>query len=729
MADKQVVTFSHREGSSGVWALAAGRALLQETALGDCTMGFKRIGTRLYLTFAVVILGGTLAGGIVWYQIDLLRATSMRVSGELWPKTQVANRIIDNVNNNGRAMLSLMYLTDADEMKRSVSQMTEASKELTGLYAQLDAGTSNGAGKALLEEIKKKRAEYVASRKSAIDLALAGNNEMARERLIGETIPLQKAYLQSLNELISMQGEAMDTSVAEVGDIGHRAIGTIATVGGISFLVLTFMAAFLTRSIAHPLNKAVRIADSVARGQLDNEIPAGLGGETGELFDSLQKMQGKLGEILREIQDSSLNMGQSAFHIAAVSDEIAKVSKQQQESSGQVAQAMTQMHEFSSSVQSQAVEASARSREVETFAQEGIDNLRQNMVSMEETTVEVRRAAGEIEDLARSAKEIDNIVNTIKEIANQTNLLALNAAIEAARAGEEGKGFAVVAGEVRKLAMRTTNSAKEANNLVGQVSGKIHQVAGTMDVVVKKVDITREWTRNTAAGIEGMAGNAVITANANQGISETSIRQVEQFDVLHLKLGSLEATLKDSQIKVESTAAIGYDLRTITDRLSGLMQGFSFQSRSLIDQRQNERRSAPRAPNRLRIVLRQGDVEYEALTVDFSMTGTQLLTRRSANDKLPVELLVYVPYEDMEAFKNQDPIRISGRIVWQCQDGPNYKCGIHYDKIGSASRELMQKCFRYFGKNSEFEVFPPLNPPPRLGAKGPDFRTSERMTA
>lgn len=666
-------------------------------------MRLERIGTRLYLAFAVVILFGGLVTGIVWYQIDQLQAISMHISSNIWPKTQVANRIIDNVNNNGRAVLSLMYLKDTNEIKRSVSQMSESSKELTGLYAQLDAGTTDAAGKALLDEIKKRRADYVASRKKAIDLALAGNNEEARDKLIQETIPLQKIYLQSLYALIATQGKAMDSSVGDVGRIGRKVIELITIIGGFSFLLQALMATLLTRSITRPLHKAVAIADSVAHGKLDNEIEEGQGGETGELLDSLKLMQTKLGEILREIQDSSLNMGQSAFHIAAVSDEIAKVSMQQQESSGQVAEAMTQMHEYSSSVQNQAAEASERSREVETFAKTGIDNLHQNMRSMEETTVEVRRAASEIEDLARSAREINSIVNAIKEIASQTNLLSLNAAIEAARAGEEGKGFAVVAGEVRQLAKRTTNSAKEVNDIVEQVSGKIRQVASTMDVVVNKVDVTREWARTTAVGIEGMAGNAVMTANANQGISETSLRQVEQFDVLHLTLGSLEATLKDNRIKVESTATIGHNLRTVTDRLNSLMQGFSFDKDTLIDQNQYEGRRAPRADNRLRMVLTQGEMQYEALTLDFSMTGAQLLTRYSINEKMPVQLSLYVPDEDMEAYEKQEPVRLSGRVVWQRKDGRDYRCGIKYDEISSANQPLMQKCFDYFGKKPEFD--------------------------
>ena len=520
-------------------------------------MDLKRIGTRLYVTFAFGILSSTVVCGIVWHQIEKMQATSLLVSNSLWPKTQTVDRIIDNENNNGRAILSLMYLTDTEEMKRSVSQMNDASKGLNELYAQLDTVTTDAAGKSLLEKMKKNRWSYDVSRKSAIDLALAGNKELAKDKLIRETIPLQKAYLKSLYELIALQGNDMNTSVAEVVQICNWVLEMIAVCGGFGFIALIVMAVVLARSISAPINRAVKIAESVAHGQLDNVIPTGLGGEAGELFDSLKVMQAKLSEILREIQDSSLNMGQSAFHVAAVSDEIAAVGKQQQDSSEEVARAMTQMHEVSSSIQSQAVEASARSREVETFAQEGIENLHQSIHSMEETTVEVRRAASEIEDLSRSAQEINRIANAIKEIANQTNLLALNAAIEAARAGEEGKGFAVVAGEVRKLAMRTTNSAKEVNDIVEQVSGKILQVTNTMDVA-EKAEITRELARNTATGIEGMAGNAVITAKANQGISETSLLQVEQFDVLHMTLGCMVATQKDSQIKVESVGTIGH---------------------------------------------------------------------------------------------------------------------------------------------------------------------------
>jgi len=520
------------------------------------------------------------------------------------PRRWVANRIIDNVNKNGRSVLALMFLTNKDEIQSSVSQMSDASRELTGLYSELDAKTTDDAGKKLLDVIKNRRGDYVASRKKSVDFAVAGYKEQAMEVLTQETIPFQKIYLQVLYQLIDAQGKAMDDSVANVNKVGRRAIELVAVFGLISISAAIAMAIFLTRSITEPLSRAVVIAQSVSQGQLNNEIRVDSRGETGELLSALRVMQEKLADIMRQIHDGSLNMGQSALHVATISKEIAEANHEQARRSGEVSTAMTQMHQISSTVQSQAVEAANRSREVETLAKDGIENLRHNIQAMDETTVEVRRAATEIQDLGQSAKRINSIVNTIQEIASQTSLLALNAAIEAARAGEEGRGFAVVAGEVRKLAVRTTDSAKEVREIVEQVSGKILQAGTTMNVVVGKVDVTQEGARSTANIIEVMAGNAVITADANQEMSATSRQQNEQFTHLSESLNTLEDTLKGSRLKVEGTMAIGHDLRLISERLSKIMSSFTFETKSRIAH--EYKRESPRPARSKQAAYRAG---------------------------------------------------------------------------------------------------------------------------
>ena len=665
-------------------------------------MSLDRIGNRIYVAFAVVIFFGGLVAFVSWSQISSMRKTAARIANEFWPKTLIANRIIDNVNDNGRSMLAIVYMTDKDDITASESKLDAASDALTGLYAQLDEKTTDEAGKKLLEAIKRYRSDYVTSCKKAIGLALAGNNEQAQNVLLSETIPIRRDYLQSLDQLIEEQGKALQDSVARVDQVSKRAVELVALFGFISFAAAIGMAIFLTRSITGPLGRAVMVAQSVSEGHLDNEILIDSRGETGDLLIAFKSMQEKLNDVMCQIRDSSLNMGQSALHVATLSKEIAEANQEQERRSVAVSTGMTQMHAISSSMQSQAADAASRSREVETLAQDGIENLRRNIHAMDETTLEVRRAATEIQELEQSAQRINDIASTIQEIASQTNLLALNAAIEAARAGEQGRGFAVVAGEVRILAVRTTDSAKEVTEIVKQVSDKIQQAGATMNVVVSKVDVTQEGARSAAEIIEGMATCAVVTAGANQEMSATSCNQNEQFTQLSKSLNTLEETLKASRFKVEDTVAIGHDLHLISERLSKIMSSFKFTSEVQTELFENDHRRAPRAQNRLRAVVVQDAVEFDAMTMDFSLTGAKLRVRRRLIEHLPVTILLYLPHEEIHSFQSQEPLRLAGRIVWQTADGPTFQCGINYDQLSNAQSLQIQKCFEYFCKNPAF---------------------------
>ncbi|HTY03123.1 MAG TPA: cache domain-containing protein [Rhodocyclaceae bacterium] len=456
------------------------------------------------------------------------------------------------------------------------------------------------------------------------------------------------------------------------------------------------------RSVTQPLARAVAVAQSVAGGKLDNEIDATLGGEPGALLAALKLMQEKLNAILREVEDCGRNMGQSAYQVATISGEIAEVSKRQESRSGEVSTAMQQLHQISADVQAKAIETASRSSEVEAMASAGIENVRQNIASMQDTTTQVSRASAEIQELERSAQHIHNIVNTIKEIAGQTNLLALNAAIEAARAGEQGRGFAVVADEVRKLAERTTNSASEVGAIIEQLSAKVQQVASTMDVVVNKVNLTRDEAEKTAGTIEAMAGNAVQTAQANQGITSASHEQLERFALLQSTLATLFSILKDSGTKVETTATIGEDLRAVTTRLNNIMGGFSFTDKYIIAPAQNEKRGAPRAQNSLRVKVIQGRDVIEAVSRDFSMTGLRIKLTRPLNEGEQADLALYLPSDDLAEYEGQEPLRLDGRIAWQRKEDGAVVCGLEFISPDARAREQLRQCFEFFRKNHAF---------------------------
>ena len=527
----------------------------------------------------------------------------------------------------------------------------------------------------------------------AIIPAVAQKNYLGKNCLTCHLVP-EGTVLGAVSMKISLERQSSQTRQFVMMFAG------LALLLSIPFLIVVFL--FIRRSVTRPLANAVGVAELVAEGRLDNDIHVASHDETGALLTALTKMQDKLHAVLKEVDDCGRNMGQSAFQVSAISNEISDVSKQQEGQSGEVASAMQQVYQISSEVQVQAVDASDRSGQVEKLAREGIENVRQNIGSMEETTHQVSRASVEMQELEQFGQLIHGIANVIKEIAGQTNLLALNAAIEAARAGEAGRGFAVVADEVRKLAERTTRSATEVSEIIGQLSGKVQQVVTTMNVVVQKVNITQDEARKTANAMEGIATTAVDTAKANQRISRLSQQQLDQFGLLRSTLETLFEVLRESGCKVKTTAAIGDDLRAVTGRLNDIMSGFTFAGGLEIEAAQHEKRRVPRANNSLRVKIAQDGTTLEAVASDFSLKGLRLRLAQPVREREQLDLALYLPNDDLDQYEKQEPLRVRGNIAWRRMDGENYQCGVEFQNVDAAQLTLLKHCFEFYNKNAEF---------------------------
>ena len=474
-------------------------------------------------------------------------------------------------------------------------------------------------------------------------------------------------------------------------------VGIVSLLTIVIFILLQLIIRNVTKNVAD----VVSAANQLASGNLQVSTKINSKDEMGEMLNAVRNTASAFSNVMGEIEYCGMYMGQSAYQVAKISNEIAEVSLQQETRSAEVNQAMAGLHQISSKVQLQATDAVARARLVESMGKEGIESVHQNIRSMEETTRQVNLTSVEVAELEMSAQQIHSIANTIKEIAGQTNLLALNAAIEAARAGEQGRGFAVVADEVRKLAERTTLSATEVSNIIELLSGKVRQVSETMNVVVEKVKITQEESGKTAGTIEGMASNAVEAAASSQSISNISQQQLAQFALLESNLRTLFETLKENAAKTVVSATIGEDLRMVTDRLKKILEGFTFVSDKRNDVIASDKRRAPRSQTSLLVKVTQGNQSLEAVSSDFSMIGMRLRMAEEVNEHDSLKLSITVPSDDLNHYASQAPLLVTGRIAWLKKEGGKNLCGVEFVNTDDTQRKGLQQCFDYFNQSAE----------------------------
>ncbi len=524
--------------------------------------------------------------------------------------------------------------------------------------------------------------------------ALAHENYLGKNCMTCHAVPLGTVL-----GAVSMKVSLKSTKDA----VARQRMQTIVAAVLLTLPMLLVIFVFIRKVVTRPLAHGVDVAHAVAAGKLDNDIEVVSSDEVGDLLKTLKVMQEGLNVVLQEVENCGLSMGQSSYQISSISNEISKVSQQQQSRSGEVDGAMSQLDEISRQALAQAVAAVERSNNVEDMAREGIANVGSNIEAMNATSARVEQVSNEIRDLQRSAREIDEIANTIKEIAGQTNLLALNAAIEAARAGEQGRGFAVVADEVRKLAERSARSAERVGIIIGHLSGQVGQVVSTIDALVASVGSTREESRRMAETMERISNNVAETVRANQNISTASTQQLDQFRLLQQTLDTLFQTLRESSSKVEVTAAISDDLRSVAARLNAIMARFSFTHSTVIDKAQNEQRRAPRLQSNLRVLVEQRGERFEGVTSDVSLVGARLRLRRSIASDQALTVLIYLPAEEMSLYEQQAPLKVSGRVAWsEGGSGEDCVCGVEFFELDEPQRAGLARCFEYFGKNPLF---------------------------
>ncbi|MDF2596020.1 MAG: methyl-accepting chemotaxis sensory transducer, partial [Clostridia bacterium] len=346
----------------------------------------------------------------------------------------------------------------------------------------------------------------------AISLAYANREDEAFEVLASEG----QALTDEINSLVDNLFALKNTSGRELSEqytvSGERAVFTMISISIIAMIIAGLLGFFISRMISKPLIKLVVTAEQIADGNLNTEIDNDTKDEIGILAGAFNRMVDNLNEVMNNISSASEQVASGAKQL---SDSSISLSQGATEQASSVEELTASLEEIASQTNTNAENANQVNRLAETAklsAAQGNKQMKEMLLAMDE-----------IND---SSSNISKIIKVIDEIAFQTNILALNAAVEAARAGQHGKGFAVVAEEVRNLAARSANAAKETTAMIEGSIKKVeagtkiaNQTAADLGEIVEGVAKVAKLVGDIAAASNEQAAGI---SQVNQGIIQVS---------------------------------------------------------------------------------------------------------------------------------------------------------------------------------------------------------------
>ncbi|MGM3223727.1 methyl-accepting chemotaxis protein [Dickeya zeae] len=250
---------------------------------------------------------------------------------------------------------------------------------------------------------------------------------------------------------------------------------------GLAIIAIGVLLAWrITLLITQPLRQSLSMAEQIAQGDLTATISVNRRDELGQLMTAMNQMNHKLRDMIGRIREGVNNVASAASEIAAGNTDLSSRTEQQSAAVVETAASMEQLTSTVKQNADNAHHASQLAADAANNATKGGDIVT-NVVST-------------MNEIATSSRRISEITSVINGIAFQTNILALNAAVEAARAGEQGRGFAVVAGEVRSLAQRSAQAAKEIESLINESvtrvntgSTQVESAGKTMDEIIRSI--------------------------------------------------------------------------------------------------------------------------------------------------------------------------------------------------------------------------------------------------
>ncbi len=474
-----------------------------------------RLSVRLGLSFAVLLVLMVVIIAVVFFNMNSMQGRLNKIVDENVMKQNLCQSMSENIYIVSNSMQRMLLTTDQAAIQEENKKIEEARSKYDSEWSQLEKIPTNEKGTEIRANIEQAKEVSRPLNQKVTELALAGKNTEAVQVLNKEAGPEVQKWLDALDEGINIQNENNEADAVNAKSAYVTTLVIIFTLGGISVLLGIVIAVFMTRSITKPISQVV---EGLTEGA--QQVAAA----SNQLSATSQQLAEGNAEQASSIEETSSTLEESASMI-----------QQNTENTKQATQLAAQ---------------------TKAAADKGNGDMQEMMSSMN--------------DIKKSSDQIARIIKVIDEIAFQTNILALNAAVEAARAGDAGMGFAVVAEEVRNLAQRSAQAAKDTASII---ESNIELSEKGVDVTKKVAESLSEITLQAKKVNELMDEISVASQEQTQGIGQITKAIAQMEKVTQINASNSE----ESASAAEELSAQAENMKEIVQELISLVNGGSEQ--------------------------------------------------------------------------------------------------------------------------------------------------------